>query len=76
MKAASADKEGYPNSLETLLDRGGVKLVVSDKNDPDEVGFIQWRTAFYVVGPQGSMKNFFFLLDDFFSWNAFANFSS
>ena len=45
LKAASADKEGYPNSLDILLKEGGVKLVLSTKDDPDDVGFVQWRTA-------------------------------
>jgi hypothetical protein len=68
LKEVSADKEGYPNSLESLLNKGGVKLVMSDKNDPDGAGFIQWRTSFYVAGAEGCVKNFFLLLDDFFSW--------
>ena len=45
LKAASADKEGYPNSLDILLKEGGVKLVLSNKDDPDDAGFVQWRTA-------------------------------
>jgi hypothetical protein len=70
LKETAADKEGYPNNLESLLNKGGVKLVMSDKNDPDGAGFIQWRTAFYVAGAEGCVKNFFLLLDDFFSWTA------
>jgi len=68
LKDVSASKEGYPNNLENLLTTGGVKLVMSDKNDPDGAGFIQWRTAFYVAGADGCVKNLFLLLDDFFSW--------
>ena len=41
LKKASAEKEGYPNSLESLLNKGGVKLVLPDKNDPDGAGFVQ-----------------------------------
>ena len=70
LKAASADKEGYPNSLDILLKEGGVKLVLSSKDDPDDAGFVQWRTAFYVAGADGCVENFFFLLDDFFLWKA------
>ena len=68
LKEASADKEEYPNNLESLLNKGGVKLIMSDKKDPDGAGFMQWRTAFYVAGAEGSVKNLFLLLDDFFSW--------
>ena len=38
--SAEADNEGYPNSLETLQAKAGVKLVLSDRNDPDNVGFV------------------------------------
>ena len=68
LKDASEGKEDYPNNLESLLNQGGVKLILSDKNDPDGAGFIQWRTAFYVAGANGSVKNLLLLLDDFFSW--------
>ena len=68
LKDMSEGKEDYPNNLESLLNKGGVKLILSDKNDPDGAGFIQWRTAFYVAGAEGSVKNLFLLLDDFFSW--------
>ena len=68
LRQASADKEGYPNGLDGLLNQGGVKLVLADKNDPEGAGFIQWRAAFYVAGVEGAVKNFFMLLDDFFVW--------
>ena len=67
LKDASEGKEDYPNNLESLLNQGGVKLILSDKNDPDGAGFIQWRTAFYVAGADGAVKNLFLLLGDFFS---------
>ena len=35
---------GYPASLETLQSKAGAKLVLTDRNDPDNVGFVQWRT--------------------------------
>ena len=41
LKESAAEKEGYPNSLEGLLNQGGVKLVLSDKNDPEGAGFVQ-----------------------------------
>ncbi len=61
-------KAGYPNSMEDLLNSGGVKCVLSDRNDPEGAGFIQWRASFYVAGVDGAVKNFLMLLDDFFVW--------
>ena len=68
--SAAAGKADYPSNLESLLNQGGVKLVLSDKNDPDGAGFMQSRTAFYVDGAKGCVNIFVFLLDDFFSWTA------
>ena len=35
------------------------------------MGFIQWRSAFYVAGnPDVAVENFFMLLDDFFSFKS------
>ena len=42
LKEASAEKEGYPSSLEVLLNDGGIKLVLTDKDDPENAGFVQW----------------------------------
>ena len=33
--------------------------------DPDDVGFVQWRSVFYVAG---DLNNFLLLLDGFFVW--------
>ena len=44
LKEASAEKEGYPSSLEVLLNDGGIKLVLTDKDDPENSGFVQWDT--------------------------------
>ena len=45
----------------------GVRLVVTDKQDPDDVGFVQWRVGFYVAG---DLNNFLLLLDDWFVYKA------
>ena len=39
-----------PGSVQELERQVGVRLVVADRTDPEEVGFVQWRTAFYVAG--------------------------
>ena len=33
--------------------------------DPEDVGFVQWRTTFYIAG---DLNNFLLLLDGFFVW--------
>ena len=39
-----------PANTQELERQVGVRLVVSDRTDPEEVGYVQWRTAFYVAG--------------------------
>ena len=41
LKEIAEKKEGYPSSLDGLLNEGGIKLVLTDKADPDNVGFVQ-----------------------------------
>ena len=41
LKAMSTEDKDYPSSIDELLNVGGIKLVVADKNDPDNVGFVQ-----------------------------------
>ena len=40
---AQGGDSGYPASLELLQSTAGVKLTLTDRNDPDDVGFVQWR---------------------------------
>ncbi|MBI24702.1 MAG: hypothetical protein CMN05_14095 [Roseibacillus sp.] len=68
LREESGNKQGYPNSMDELLNQGGVKYVLSDRHDPEGAGFIQWRAGFYVAGVAGAVKNFLMLLDDFFVW--------
>ena len=44
LKEISAEKQGYPNSLNALLNDGGIKFVLTDKVDPENVGFVQSTT--------------------------------
>ncbi len=68
LKEAAAQSEGVPTTLDQLTD-AGVRLVISDRQDPDEVGFVQWRCAFYVAGQPGkAVQNFMCLFDDFIVW--------
>ena len=51
-----------PSTLQELEKAAGVRLIVTDRVDPDSIGFQQWRVAFYVAG---DVKNFLKLLNDF-----------
>ena len=35
------ENDAYPGSLDVLREQGCIKLVVSDKADPENVGFVQ-----------------------------------
>ena len=39
-----------PGTVQELERQLGVRIVVADRTDPEEVGFVQWRPAFYVAG--------------------------
>ena len=41
LKEMSAENDSYPGSFELLRDQGCIKLIVSDKVDPENVGFVQ-----------------------------------
>jgi hypothetical protein len=41
LKEMSTENDSYPSSLDVLRDQGCIKLVVSDKVDPENVGFVQ-----------------------------------
>ena len=63
---ASAKKEDdtMPASVQELETMAGVKLVVGDRIDPDNVGFQSWRVAFYCT----DAINFLHLLDGWFQY--------
>ena len=46
-----------PDTLQELQDECGIRLVVGDKNDPDDVGFVQWRPALYAVGDLSNARS-------------------
>ena len=58
-----------PASLRELQDQCGCKLVIADSSDPDAVGYVQWRTAWYVAGEDHSaIDNFLGLLNDWLNY--------
>jgi hypothetical protein len=69
LKKTHDDDETVPASLRELQDQCGCKLVIADSTDPDAVGFVQWRTAWYVAGEDHSaIDNFLGLLNDWLSY--------
>ena len=60
-------EESAPDSINGLVE-AGIKLVLTDTSDPDRVGFIRWRAAFYVAGDVAALHNLLHLLDEFFVW--------
>ena len=64
---AGSGSDEFLKSLDKLA-AAGIRLVMADKNDPDGVGFVQWRTAWYVAGEDGSVLNFLSLWDDYLMW--------
>ena len=72
LKAVHTENESVPITMQDLQ-QCGIKLVLTDAQDPDGVGtFVQWRAAFYVVGdPQAKpVANFMILLDEFWPFKA------
>eukprot|EP00973_Karenia_brevis_P054317 7546968-Karenia_brevis.AAC.1 len=64
LRAAHAADNAMPATLTQLEPAAGVRLVVTDKADPDDVGFVQWRVAFYAP----DAGNFLRLLDGWFRY--------
>ena len=66
LRAESEKNEALPKTINDLASKAGVRMVVTDAKDPEDIGFIQWRVAFYVAADD--LKNFLHLLDGFFVW--------
>ena len=60
-------EESAPDSINGLAE-AGIKLILTDTADPDQVGFIRWRAAFYVAGEVAALHNLLYSLDAFFVW--------
>ena len=64
LRAGHTANNELPASLQQLEIAAGVRLVVTDRSDPEGVGFQQWRVAFYCV----DLQNFLMLLDSFWKF--------
>ena len=51
-----------PSTVQQLEAAAGVKLIVSDKADPENAGFVQWRVGFYCTDAANTLR----LLDGWF----------
>ena len=49
-------EESAPDSINGLAE-AGIKLLLTDTSDPDQVGFIRWRAAFYVYVARWSLES-------------------
>ena len=58
-------QDGVPQTLVELQKQALIKLVTTDGQDPDNIGFQRWRNAFYVAGETAALLNFIYLLDEF-----------
>lgn len=63
-----SEGENYPNTLDELKHKALIKLVISGNDDPDNIGYLRYRTALYVVGPETALKNALYLLDEFWQF--------
>ena len=64
LRAGHSADNAMPATLQQLESAAGVRLVVTDRADPDDVGYQQWRVAFYCV----DLNNFLVLLDSFWKF--------
>ena len=65
LRSVNANDSSLPTSVVELEKVAGIRLVIGDQKDPEDVGFVQWRSVFYVAG---DLNNFLLLLDGFFVW--------
>jgi hypothetical protein len=69
LKKIHADDESVPTTLKELQ-KAGIKLTLTDAQDPENVGFQNWRVAFYVACAPDALRNFLLLLDSFWLYKA------
>ena len=57
---------GAPENVQKLQSEAGIKIVLTNLDDPDSLGcFVQYRVGLYVAGEFESMVNAFMLLDGY-----------
>ena len=59
------------NNIQKLQSECGIKLIMTGKEDPDELEcFVQYRVAFYVAGGESALQNFFCFLDGYLQFKS------
>ena len=58
LKEMAVEHTDYPSSIDELLNAGGIKLVFTDKDDPDNVGFVQSMSQRFLVNVKGLCVTF------------------
>ena len=56
-----------PESLQSLRSQG-ILLVITAADDPESIGWVPWRIAFYALGDVPDLKNALLLFDSYLSW--------
>ena len=66
--ATRTEENGLPSTVQELEKQAGFRLVVvNDDADPESIGYVHWRVAFYVAG---DLSNFLLFLDDWFQYKS------
>ena len=69
LREASVDNAELPTSVGDLAARAGIRVVLTNAEDPDGAGcFVHYRVALYVAGHEEALHNAMIMLDDFFLW--------
>ena len=66
LRTLHRDDPSQPATFQQMESLLGTRLVISDRQDPDDVGFVQWRSAFYTP----DADNFLLMLDAWFRFKA------
>ena len=45
LRSIQKEDEAMPGTVQELERQLGVRIVIADRTDPEEVGYVQWRTA-------------------------------
>ena len=65
LRGANASDSAMPTTVAELEKAAGIRLVIADQTNTEDVRFVEWRSVFYVAG---DLNNFLLLLDGFFVW--------
>ena len=59
---------GGPANIKEWETQWQCRFVITSKEDPDNIGYIPWRVAFYVSGGPACVQNFLMVFDAFCHW--------